>query len=428
MRYGTIILSLLCFLYPALAGADYNDGLHDYLRGRYTQAFQELSPLARNGDAQAQYLLGSMFANGNGVKKNLVRAHALFSLAAAQGHDKATLYKEEISWDMSADQIAESKNLATQWQSKMQEAEKPAPVSQQTIASIQKRLQELGHYSGTIDGLTGPRTERSIRRYQQAQGLPQSGKPTQALLEHLQETFAEQPFHKLLSTLPEGPWNQVLLHEDFADGEYTSNPSWSGDSGAFQVDSKHVLRTNRPLPEADQATADQEKESTAQKIFGAVVKEVMGPKQTTQEPSFSSISTAVHFGPVFALRMEIELPRHQKGQRFAFGPFLTQSRKTGYRLSFTERDRQYFSLIRIGQSGSSIIDIVRNNQLLPIQKKQSITWLRFEDGSMEVHINKTPVLKTRDKMYEDFAGITFCNYGGTYHISSISVFGPEDNF
>ncbi len=427
MRVIFSLLVLMYLLIPISAQADYSDGLHAYLKGHYEQAFQELSPLARNGNPQAQYLLGSMFANGNGVKKNLVRAHALFSLAAAQGHEKASLYKEEISWDMSADQIAESKNLATQWQSKTQEAEKSEPVKKETIAAIQERLKELGHYSGAIDGLMGSRTERSIRRYQKAQGLPQSGKPTQALLEHLQETAAEQPSQRLLAGLPNGPWTQVLLHDDFTDGDLSSNPPWTIVSGAFHVDSKHVLRTDSPLPEAEQATTDQEKESTAQKIFGQVVKEFMGTKQTAQGPSFSSISTTLDFGPVFALRMEIELPRQQKGQRFAFGPFLSQSRKTGYRLSFTEGDRQSLSLIRIGQSGSSIIDIVRKNQLLPIQKKQSITWLRFEDGSMEVHINETPVLKTRDKMYEDFAGITFCNYGGTYRISSISVFGSEDN-
>ncbi len=428
MRVLFFLLALMYLLIPISAQADYSDGLHAYLKGHYEQAFQELSPLARNGNTQAQYLLGSMFVNGDGVQKDLVRAHALLSLAAAQGHEKAALYKEEISWDMSSSQIAESKKLTAKWKSTSDAREKPDPVSQKTIASIQEQLQALGYYSGAIDGLMGSRTKRSIQRYQQAQGLPRNGQPSQALLEQIEETVAEQPSQRLLASLPKGPWTQVLLHDDFTDGDLSSNPPWTIVSGAFHVDSGHFLRTDSPLPEASQASKGKEEENDALKIFGQVVKEFVDTQQTSQEaPSVAKIYTGVDLGPVFALRMQIQLSRKEAGQSFAFGPFTGQSRISGYLLRFAQEDRQSLTLIRVGRSGTSVIDVVRGRHLLQVQKIETITWLCFQDGNMEILINDEALLKTRDTMYDSFNGITFLNSAGTYGISSFTVFGPDDS-
>ncbi|NBN62917.1 peptidoglycan-binding protein [Microvirga tunisiensis] len=58
------------------------------------------------------------------------------------------------------------------------------PVST-LILDIQTELRRLGLYEGLLDGLVGPATERSIRRYEILTGLPETGQPTSALLAKL---------------------------------------------------------------------------------------------------------------------------------------------------------------------------------------------------------------------------------------------------
>jgi hypothetical protein len=47
--------------------------------------------------------------------------------------------------------------------------------SRDMIQRAQRMLQDEGYYTGAIDGLLGPRTQRAIREYQQAHSLPDTG-------------------------------------------------------------------------------------------------------------------------------------------------------------------------------------------------------------------------------------------------------------
>jgi TPR repeat protein len=55
----------------------------------YKRALEYYEQAADLGFAEAQYNLGRMYATGEGVLKNETKAHALWTLAAAQGHDRA---------------------------------------------------------------------------------------------------------------------------------------------------------------------------------------------------------------------------------------------------------------------------------------------------------------------------------------------------
>ena len=56
-----------------------------------------------------------------------------------------------------------------------------------SIRLIQRALYSLGYNPGPIDGVFGSRTRSAIRAYQQAHQLTQTGQPTTALMDHLQE-------------------------------------------------------------------------------------------------------------------------------------------------------------------------------------------------------------------------------------------------
>jgi len=69
--------------------ADYQKGLDAFKRGDYATALREFEPLAEQGDADAQLMLGVMYNKGVGVTQNYKTALKWSTLAAEQGNAKA---------------------------------------------------------------------------------------------------------------------------------------------------------------------------------------------------------------------------------------------------------------------------------------------------------------------------------------------------
>jgi uncharacterized protein len=152
-------MSLLVFLAtpPVMAG-QYEDGKAAFNREEFATALRILRPLADRRNPQAQALLGSMYALGEGVPKNYaaaltwyraaaargnadaqfglggmyylgdgvapdyVQAHKWFSLAASRPHGEgrflryfARTYRDRVAEQMTPEQIAEAKKLARGW-------------------------------------------------------------------------------------------------------------------------------------------------------------------------------------------------------------------------------------------------------------------------------------------------------------------------
>jgi hypothetical protein len=88
-------------------------------KGGYSQNFAEaLKWFQRAADQQesgGQYFLGSMYFEGQGVSRDLVTSYMWFSLAAAQGDDKAAKARDGIAEQMTPAQIAEAKQRASEW-------------------------------------------------------------------------------------------------------------------------------------------------------------------------------------------------------------------------------------------------------------------------------------------------------------------------
>eukprot|EP00913_Durusdinium_trenchii_P021374 g20087.t1 len=87
----------------------------------------------------------------------------------------------------------------------------PGPVAADTavVAGIQRALARRGLYDGADDGLMGPRTEAAILFFEEAEGLPQRGEATPALLAALeagagpaQQPVASSPARSSAAPLP----------------------------------------------------------------------------------------------------------------------------------------------------------------------------------------------------------------------------------
>jgi TPR repeat protein len=108
---GILLAAQLMGAVAAIAGP-WEDGMAAYNRGDYTPAIRLFRPLAEQGNAKAQNVLGVMFRNGEGVPKNQVRAHMWFSFAAKRGDTKAKAELREVSRTMTAQEISEAEAMA----------------------------------------------------------------------------------------------------------------------------------------------------------------------------------------------------------------------------------------------------------------------------------------------------------------------------
>ena len=78
------------------------------------QDIAQLRQASEDGDADAQFGLGVMYANGEGVLENYVKAYAWWNLAGAQGHKDAIKAKASLRKDMTTEQVAEAQKLSVE--------------------------------------------------------------------------------------------------------------------------------------------------------------------------------------------------------------------------------------------------------------------------------------------------------------------------
>ena len=120
-----------------------------YNRGDCASAFREFRALADQGDASAQNNLGLMYAIGEGVPEDVVRACAWSNLAAAQGNEGAERLRAALRQGMISAQIAEGQALGRQLAARIESgsgraAASPVPADPASPSDFsQDTVQEL---------------------------------------------------------------------------------------------------------------------------------------------------------------------------------------------------------------------------------------------------------------------------------------------
>ena len=95
----------------------FTDGLNAFGGQKYEKAYQIWKPLAEKGNADAQYYMGVMFANGQGVKLNNIVAYAWYSVAAEE-QEMAEENRDDIEVKLSVAQLEQAKKLAKEYSRK----------------------------------------------------------------------------------------------------------------------------------------------------------------------------------------------------------------------------------------------------------------------------------------------------------------------
>lgn len=220
-----ILLCSLILVARSSQAVDLASGMSAYVKGDYASALATLQLVARNGDADAQYLLGRMYTDGNGVLPDKQIAYQWYSEAAAQGQRLAIVMRRLLAQELSPEQIAQaeqrlretrsapSANDTTTTPRKRQASitfadgreENKAiainpdgrlaggEISETAIARVQLNLKRLGYSIGPINGQYNAQTQAAIRAYQSEHQLLVDGKPSESLLQHMTRNDGPAP-------------------------------------------------------------------------------------------------------------------------------------------------------------------------------------------------------------------------------------------
>lgn len=132
MKRMLLPLTLLAALVSGPARANLDQGLRYYADGAYKAAYKELLPAAEGGSPVAQYRIGRMYDDGNGVVRNYAKAREWYLKAARQGNadaqrDLGTLY----AWGRGVDKSPE---VAARWYRRA--AERGDPEAQEALGKM----------------------------------------------------------------------------------------------------------------------------------------------------------------------------------------------------------------------------------------------------------------------------------------------------
>lgn len=202
-----LIMPALMLLAGVAMAADFERGLAAYERGNFQTALQEMIQLGEAGDPDAQYILGRMFARGDGVLQDFVEAHKWYNLAASRGQRLAAVARDVVADRMSPEQLATAQSLARDWRAlgrlpRAPEApavaaeprapeepivsDQPEEPNETLIARIQLNLKRLGYEIRMIDGQLGAQTQAAIRDFQASRELSVDGRASRGLLQRLE--------------------------------------------------------------------------------------------------------------------------------------------------------------------------------------------------------------------------------------------------
>lgn len=417
-----LIKFILALMPVTLLAADFNAGMTAYERQDYAAAAREFRVLARNGDPHAQYMMGRLYALGNGVPQDFIQAHKWYNLAASRDHNHATQARDALARRMSSTQIATAQREARQWQPGSEVSSTGTPTRLQTINAIQRSLNELGYDAGLADGLMGVRTRTAIRDYQSDHGLYVDGQPSEALREHLSGTLRTARSGKDVPKPQAGnwQWRQLLLHDAFRDGDYTRDPTWTVATGRFSAESGTGLRTvheaRRPLAEARQ-------QDLPTAILGAILGEINRSRDQevpVDSPDLAEIYAVQTISNAFAIQLELTV--RQASGPLLFGPYQGSDRSSGYHLVYTPDVERGLHLVKLTGSGSSIIESV--DQQFSLNRQYAIQWTRDTRGAMIVSLDGNEVFRVNDRNFTDpFDGLTLINKGGDYTIREVTIHG-----
>jgi peptidoglycan hydrolase-like protein with peptidoglycan-binding domain len=309
-----------------------------------------------------------------------------------------------------------------------------AQLSQrEQIQQVQEALKARGYEAGPADGVMGPSTRNAIRTYQSDAGMPVTGQISPELLTSLdvggevaaeagatgeeaaktEEGEASQPSFEASQ-----PSFEVRVSDDFADGNYTANPSWTVLAGDFIVQSGRLTSTVR----ADAVGGPQE-------IGKALLRNVIGSALGVRLPGLGGAAAIALQRPIrnaYKITAELAGSGGDGHALVNLGTYQGNDAANGYRLVFDEQAGQQLKLVISTDKGVSAVASTNVAASLMDGSTHTLEWDRDSEGRMTVSVDGAMVIDTSDQTYQhDFDGFSFINGGGTWSLDSLTVYEQQ---
>ncbi len=221
----------------------------------------------------------------------------------------------------------------------------------------------------------------------------------------------------------------VYFSEDFADGEYRSNPAWVVDTGKFQVTGSRRLLSEVLAEKPSTAPPPQEKTSPLGSIFRDILKapDQGKPAGTPSAPQEARIRTLAQIGPEF----EIDLTFVSRSSWGSMEIVLLggSSAIPLYRMIYrpSPSSERPIEVVRERDGKSYLIDTATQYPSLDDGATHRLQWIRDAQGRMRVIVDGKEALTTYEIYYRDnFTGLALVNKGGTYEWGPILVFKSQE--
>lgn len=159
----------------------------------YAQAAKWFKRAAVQDHMDSKYNLGILYAQGLGVQADPRSAYVWFSLAANQGDEEAGRRRDDLKATLTSADVASADTFVDNWRpgaevtSAALAPAEPEEPTRDDVRQAQRLLSQLGFEPGPADGVIGSRTERSVRQFQEREGLPADGRISAALIDRLQQ-------------------------------------------------------------------------------------------------------------------------------------------------------------------------------------------------------------------------------------------------
>lgn len=235
------------------------------------------------------------------------------------------------------------------------------------------------------------------------------------------------------------PWRNELLTEDFSDGDYTQDPAWKVLSGQFWVDGRLGLRS-RSQADADTPRQETQQKEEKQDLRGAVLGALLNQafrsdrrrEETKPEPvkprrnEPAEIQLPLKIPSAFAVQIEFSVHNapNENGQ-IEFSIYQGSESSSGYRLALYTGQRSSLELLSRRSGRTSVIDSVDLDDISD-GSSHSLEWRRDANGQIEVLLDETQLMRTRDSSFRyPFKQLSIVNRGGDFAVGSIALHGGK---
>jgi hypothetical protein len=259
---------------------------------------------------------------------------------------------------------------------------------------------------------------------------PGVGNTTQQLINDLnrliqkgqRERLASPQFLNQLRNLTrryDWPWRNVVLFDNFRDGDFTRNPVWTSEGGEFRVIREGLRSRFRGQPVRGKGGQD-----TKGVLLELLLDQVAKDGVQAIPADYARIHASVRTGNAFAVIMDVtSMSRQQTSGQLEWG--LSEGKaidSAGYRLVYYPGTRPAIELQRISRGHTSIVESYERGNLLEDGRKHQVIWQRRSDGSMIVYLDKRQIMRTVDRGVRGrFGQFSIINRGGDYIIHQVSV-------